>query len=72
VNFEHKGKPVTWRFTEKENNLSNKFLNTALTWVAKQASGRFELLSDDEYKRSYVFVSHQIELALEQSESQPM
>lgn len=68
VNFEHKGKPVSWRFIENGNSLSNKFLNTALNWVAKQACGQFHLLADDDYKKSFVFVSEQVERELSQSE----
>jgi len=64
VNFEYQGKPVTWRFSEKGNRLSDKFLKSTLLWVAKRAQGKFLALDSGDYQKSFVFIPQQITNAL--------
>lgn len=64
VNFEYQGKPISWRFQEKGNQLSEAFLQRALAWVAKRANGQFHVISDDEFQKTYVFVPHSISMLL--------
>jgi hypothetical protein len=60
VNFEYNGKPVTWRFIEREDRLSDKFLKNALHWVSTRADGKFVSLSTSESLKTFVFVSNRI------------
>jgi hypothetical protein len=64
VNFEFLGKPITWRFIEQTDLLSEKFLKNTLLWVGKHAEGRFMLLSGDDYQESYIYISDSITQAL--------
>ena len=60
VNFEYGGKPVTWRFTEREDRLSEKFLNNALLWISERANGQFVSMADSDSLKTFVFVSNKI------------
>jgi hypothetical protein len=64
VSFQYQGKPVTWRFQEKGNQLSEAFLQRALAWVAKRANGQFHVISEDEVQKTFVFVPHSINMLL--------
>lgn len=41
IRFEHRNRPVRWRFSEGENGISTAFLREATSWVGKQSNGRF-------------------------------
>jgi hypothetical protein len=60
VNFEYGGKPVTWRFMEREDRLSEKFLSNALNWVSARANGEFVSIVDSDSLKTFVFVSKKI------------
>jgi hypothetical protein len=56
LSFEYCNQPISWRFTERGNQLSDKFLRKACRWVGKHRSGQFTILKDEGFRISLVFI----------------
>jgi len=60
VSFEHLGKPITWRFLEPGEKLSEKFVKNAFHWVGKRSNGRFLSLNSNGRQKEFVFVINDV------------
>lgn len=66
VNFEYRGRPITWRFFERGDRLSEKFLSNALMWVGSRARGQFLPLDAPNGQIQLVFVVDDVWQAIKQ------